>query len=230
MTYATLNSQSINNLDTVPVIAATRGEGAPDHLFVVDDYVSVLAADLAVGDVLRLVRFPTGAKVKRVRIFSDGPLDTNASPTLALDFNIAFSDANTSAVGNAANQGSVGDQVNDGTPSSVAGQIPTTAGNAVTTISAYSSPNILFGTYTVQSHTVGIPWGTDITLTGATGLASNTYTVADMQEPMWKVFGFKNAAGNDQDPGGMFDLIAYVSTAAATGAAAKLWAEVTYSL
>lgn len=229
MTVAYLDSQSIANWDTVPVIAPTAGEGAADRLFEVDDYVSVTAVSMqSTKTALRLVRFPTGAKIKSVKIYSDGPLDSGET-TLALDFNIAFSDANTSSVGGGANQGSIGDQVNDGTSASVAGQIPTSAGNAVTPVSTYTSPNKLFGTYTVQSDSAGIPWGTDITLLGATGLASNTYTVADMQLPMWDVLGFVNAAGNPQDPGGYFDLVAVVSTAATTGGAAKLWAKVEYS-
>ena len=51
-----------------------------------------------------------------------------------------------------------------------------------------------------------------------------------MQLPLFKILGFKNAQGYDTDPGGYFDIVAYVSVAAATGAAAKLWCEVEYAI
>lgn len=235
MTTYYLTSTSIKNLDggatnyTGIPLRNSRGMGDAGFMKRVEDYVNIPAADLTVGSTFRLVRIPTGAIVKKVTIYSDGPLDTNSSPVLALDFNIAFSDANTNAVGAAAGDGSYGNSVDDGTPANLAGQIPTSANTgAVTTVSAYSSPNILFGTYTVQSHTVGIPWATDITLGGATGLASNNYTIADMQLPLWEVFGFTGGQGYAQDPGGWFDLMAYVSVAAATGANHNLWASVDY--
>ena len=230
-----LTSTSIQNLDggatnySGMVLRNTRGMGDAANLKRIEDYVNVPAADLTVGSTFRLVRIPTGAIVKKVTIYSDGPLDTNSDPTLALDFNIAFSDANTSAVGGALNDGAYGYQIDDGTPAALAGQIPTSAGTgAVTPVATYSSPNILFGTYTVQSHTVGIPWGTDITLGGVTGLASNNYTIADMQKPLWAIFGFTGGQGYAQDPGGWFDLLAYVSVGAATGTNHNLWASVDY--
>ena len=243
------DSNSILNLDSVPTYSPTRGAGAPEGsggFYKVADYISVVAATMlpatTTGQVFRLVRIPVEAMIQKVLIFSDNPLDTNTSPTLALDFNLAFSDANTTAVGQAAGQGSVGSSVQDGTPATFAGQVPTSANTgAVTPQATYSSPNILFGTYTVQSHTVGIPWGTDITFPGATGLAANAYTVPFMQAPMWYNFGFVNnnlpvttSGGLTGTPGpnigGFFDLVAVVSVTAATGAAAKLWAEVTYCL
>lgn len=234
MALAYLSSTSIKNLDGgatnyagIP-LRNTRGMGDAGFLKNVDDYVAVTAAAAgAVGSVFRLVRFPTGAIIKHVKIYSDSELDSGGT-TLALDFGIAFSDANTSAVGGAAGDGTYGNGVDDGTPAAVAGQIPTTAGNAVTPITTYSSPNILFGTYTVQSDSAGIPWSTDITLGGATGLASNNYTVAKMQLPLWENFAFVGGQGYAQDPGGWFDLIAYVSAAATTGHAANLWASVDY--
>lgn len=246
MTIAYMTSGSINNLDTVPVYRPTRGMGAPvgdGGWYEVSDYITTTASALgSVGTTMRLVRFPIDAMVQNVKIFSDQPLDTNNSPVLALDFNIAFSDANTATVGGGALQGAVGDSVNDGTPTYFAGQVPTSADTgAVTPVTTYTSPNIFFGTYTVQSHTVGIPWNTDITVPGATGLTVNANTIQQMQQPMWYNLGFVNqnlpitgVGGTTGTPGpstgGFFDLMAYVSTAAATGAAEHLWAKVTYYL
>jgi hypothetical protein len=245
MTLAVLASGSITNADSLPVVRNTRGSGAPigdAGSFQVDDYVSITTAYLgATKNIARIVRFPYDAYIRSVEIASDNPLDTNSSATLALDFNITFSDANTSLAGsNAALGGTLGNSVQDGTPASLAGQVPTSANTgAVTPVATYSSPNVLFGTYTVQSHTVGIPWLTNITLPGATGLASNAYTIADLQLPLFDILGFTNA----QMPGtggaygtigpsisGLFDLSAVVSTTAATGATGKLYARVSYCL
>jgi hypothetical protein len=242
---AALGSNTITNLDTFPVLRPTRGTGAAvgdGGFHNVRDYVAVSTTALAtVGNALKVIRFPIEAYVQSVKIYSDGPLDTNSSPTLALDINVAFSDANTSAVGGAAGQGLVGDQVQDGTSSTYAGQVPTSAlDGAVTPLATYSSPNILFGTYTVQSHTAGIPWITDVTFGGATGLANNDYTLAMLQEPMWYVLGFTNnnlaeTTGGTiygtpgPSIGGYFDFVAVASVAAATASTThKFFMDVTY--
>lgn len=244
---AALGSLSITNLDTFPVLQNTRGMGAPvgdGGLYQVRDHVAVNTTCLTTtGNALKVLRFPIDAYVQRVTIYSDGPLDSNSSPVLALDINVAFSDANTSAVGGAANQGLVGDSVNDGTSTANAGQVPTSAlTGAITPLATYSSPNALFGTYTVQSHTVGIPWVTDVTFGGATGLASNNYTLTMMQQPMWFNLGFTNnnlaetSAGTlygtpGPSIGGFFDLIFVASVAAATATTThNFWASLDYYL
>ena len=234
MTTYYLGSQSITNWDTVPIIAPTRGQGAGDKEWRVDDYVALTANFLNnAGSTARILRFPTSAMIKRVTIAVDNYLDSHSSPGLVLDFNIAFSDANTTTVSTtgAAGQGLVGDGAFDGTPSSVAGEIPTSANTgAVTAVGTYSSPNILFGQYAPTSTSAKLAV-TDITFPWSSSLVTNgTFTFADMQLPLWDVFGFVNQAGIAADPGGYFELMAYVSTAATTSHAGNLWAEITYSL
>ena len=46
--------------------------------------------------------------------------------------------------------------------------------------------------------------------------------------PMWQLLGFVDGRGNPADPGGFFDIMLYVSTAANTGVAGNLWMEMTY--
>lgn len=230
MTIETLVSSSITNLDggatnyTGIALRNTRGMGAAATLKVVEDYVTVsAAASESIGSTFRIVRFPTSSIIRQVQICSDANT-SSAAPA---------GDAPT------AGEGAFGNGIDDGTPAAVAGQIPTIPGaGEVTSVSVYDNPNILFGTYTVQSHLVGIPWGTDITLGGAAGLEANNYILniptsglnPNMQQPLWEGFGFTGGQGYAQDPGGFFDLMAYVSTAAATGGSGTrhLWARVAY--
>lgn len=66
-------SASITNLDTIPAAANTAGEGAPDRLKIINDY---LTAPVTTGNyatdarVLRFVRIPSNAVVKEVTLES----------------------------------------------------------------------------------------------------------------------------------------------------------------
>ena len=203
MTVENLKSPTVTNLDAQPVVVATAGEGAPGMYRVLTDYtLPTAAAGSATGNSYRLARFPTNAKIKRVWLYTKG-LDSNATATLALDVNVAFSDSTV-----------------DGTPSSLQGTIPTTANNGtVTTLAAYSTPNNLFGTHVVANS--GAARELDITFTG-------TLTPANQNDDLWNVFGFTNSAGLAQDPGGMFDILVVVSATAATAAAGTLAVEVDF--
>jgi len=209
MAVDTVKSNSINLLDTTnPMVMVTAGQGAVGYLYEIDDYCAATSTGVvSTGSTYRVVRFPTSVKIKSVSVFSDGVLDSSATVSLAVDFNVAFSDSTI-----------------DGTPSNYQGLIPTTAGGGATTsVTSYSSPNIMFGTN--KPGTSNAVWApTDITFGGHA-----TYNISQVtQQPLWQTFGFTAAAGQNQDPGGNFDILAYVSTAAGTGHAANLGVKVTY--
>ena len=60
-----LSSGAITNLDSIPVVPITTGEGAPGYLRTVNGEVASVSADAA-GSTYRFVRIPTTAKVKHV--------------------------------------------------------------------------------------------------------------------------------------------------------------------
>lgn len=208
MAADTLKSTSITNLDASPVVANTRGSGAPAYSYLVDDTVAPTATGIGtLASTYRLCRIPVEAKVKSVKIAVSTGLDTNASAALVLDCNLAFSDSTT-----------------DGTPAALQGLIPTSANTgATTTVATYSSPNLIFGQTTpTQGKTTMVKTKVDYTLNG---IGSN-YLIGFPQTELWSLFGFTNNYGVAMDPGGFFDLLLYVSTAAATGAAGTLYAEI----
>ena len=100
-----LKSAAITNLDTIPILAPTQGEGGPSYLQEIDGYVTCLTADTT-SSVYRIVRLPTNVKVKSVVI------DTAAlSASTTLNVGAYYSDA-YSAGG-----------VFDGTPPSLSGTV-----------------------------------------------------------------------------------------------------------
>lgn len=101
-----LSSPSITNLDAVPVVANTIGEGAPGFIRQISDYCSPVSGDDTTST-YRLVRFPTTAKIKGVKIFS------KIASAGSGDINVAFSDSTS-----------------DGTPPSLAGGIVQITGPA----------------------------------------------------------------------------------------------------
>lgn len=207
MTTEAIKSTQITNLDASPVVRPTTGENSAGMARVISGYCSVSATGIAAaGSTYQLLRFPVHAKVKSLHVWSDVAIDSNASQQLALDFNVAFS---TSTV--------------DGTAVANQGAIPTTANTgAVTTVAAYSSPNKLFGTITLSGNNAKI---TETQLaTGSANYTSDKF----LDIPMWSVFGFTDGQSNANPPGGNFDLLAYVATAAATGHAGKLFARMVY--
>lgn len=211
MAADTVFSASVTSFNAVPPVPVTSGMGAPGRLLSVDDFCACTAVGIATAtSTYRILRFPTWAKPKSLVIATDVAVDTNASPTLAIDINVAFSNDTT-----------------DGTPVSLQGLIPTTANTgATTTIASYTAPNKLFGNITPFSsqHTVGYS-PTDVIFNGN----QTTYNLSVLtQQPLWQTFGFIDGRGNPSDPGGMFDILLYVSTGSATGAAGKIYARLTY--
>lgn len=218
-----VKSQSITALDSTPIQPISAGQGAPGRRVVVDDFCATTVTGLqSTGSYYKLCRIPTGAIIKSVKVYSDKALDAIASaPTLGLDFNLAFSDS-----------------TDDGTPSFLQGLVPQTGtGATTTTFATYSSPNILFGTIVVSTTAVqsGGKGGGNTAALGPLELLLNgsrtNYPLSETglpQAPLWQIFNYTDGRGNPADPGGYMDLVAYVSTAAATGVAANIYAQVEY--
>jgi hypothetical protein len=65
-----LKSTAITNLDTIPPLTPTTGEGGPGYLREVSGFTTAVAADAA-GSTYQFVRIPTNAKVKHVVFTSE---------------------------------------------------------------------------------------------------------------------------------------------------------------
>lgn len=87
MTTEFLTSSSITNLNASPPVSNTTGEGAGGVLLSVTDTLTATTGKTA-GSQYRLVRFPTGAKVKHVFLNLDGSVTT-----FTADILIAFSNS-----------------------------------------------------------------------------------------------------------------------------------------
>lgn len=224
MTTEILSSVAITNLDAQPVVVSTSGEGAAGDLVAQQDQVTHTSAfGSAAGNASRQCRFPVQAKVKHVYVYGTG-LDSNATATLEVDVNVAFSDSTV-----------------DGTPVGAQAQIPQSAlTGAVTTLASYTSPNKMFGAgYLIVNNSGAVKY-TEVTY-------SNTYTPLLAQKPMWAVLGgtglataapfnagggFAQQGGSGQidNPGGFFDMLLVVvsSHTAATAASGNIGTEVDY--
>ena len=204
MAADTLKSGSITNWDANPVVTPTRGSGASAYRYTIEDTVAPTAVGIATAaSTYRIVRIPVNAKVKGVKLAISRALDTG-TPALIMDLNLAFSDSTV-----------------DGTPSGLQGLIPTSANTgATTTVASYSSPNIIFGSTTTAEGKTGLVAGyTDFIFNGS----QTNYPMATViGTELWSIFGFTNTYGTANDPGGFFDLMAYVSTAANAGQSGTL--------
>jgi hypothetical protein len=69
MATSNLKSPSITNLDAIPVVPNTAGEGAPAYCRTLEGTITPLAGD-AIGSTYRLVRLPSNAKVKSIIFWS----------------------------------------------------------------------------------------------------------------------------------------------------------------
>ena len=202
-------SQSITNLDATPYVYNSAGQGAPARLQTVDDVMAITTNGLAsVGSTYRVVRFPTGAIPKTLVIYTDSPLDSHSTPGLVMDLNIAFSDSTI-----------------DGTQSALQGLIPLNSNTGGTTnITSYSNPNLIFGQFTPS--TTGSVAITELIFNGS----RTSYSALNLtQQPLWQTFGFVDGRSLPADPGGYFDLLIYISTAASTAHAANLYARFQYA-
>jgi hypothetical protein len=213
---ADIKSQLVTDLDTQPISVHTIGENRAGFLRQQEDSVVIPGAVLATavsgnnGSTLRLNRFPTQAKVKEVWVHSPTTtgLDNHATTaTLALSFNTCWSDS-----------------AFDGTPAAYAGLIPKGTAGAQPVAFTDAAPNKYFGTITTPA--VGNVAMKPIALifNGFNGFLATgnwTYTggldtTINGNQPHWQFYGYVDGRGNAQDPGGFFDLLARVETAAAT--------------
>lgn len=208
MAFDVVKSASITNLDATPLLLSNAGQGAVGRLITVDDYCTTTAAGLqSSGSYYKLVRIPTFALVKSVLIASDTGLNLNGA--LALDLSLVFSDS-----------------TDDGTPTYLQGLAPTTANTGGTvSIATYTAINKIYGT--VKPTAVATAFGpTDEIFNGLT--SNYSFTGGFTNLPLFQIFGFTDGRGEPADPGGFFDLMAYVATGATTGAAGNLYARVSY--
>lgn len=70
MGTSALKSTPITNLDAIPVVPQTTGEGAPGYIRSVSGFVTAVAADAA-GSTYRLCRVPSNAKMASVMFESE---------------------------------------------------------------------------------------------------------------------------------------------------------------
>jgi len=211
MAKDTVNSNSIALLDAInPSYMLSAGQGAVANLYEVDDYCAATAAGLGtVGSYYRMVRFPTTTIIKGFDFYTDQAVDTSATASLQFDFNIAFSDSTI-----------------DGTPVNLQGLVPTTANTgATTTLATYSSPNKMFGAGVVQP-SANATW--PLTNYWLKGMGANYTLQAITQQPLWQTFGFTDGGGRNCNPGGNFDMVAYVAVVAGTAHLGNLGAKVSY--
>lgn len=205
-----LESATLVNLNVPPVLVPTTGEGAANKLYQNEDYVSPTAANVQFSTYTLGPRIPTNAKIKKVQMYGKG-IDSNATAAVAVDINLIFSDAPLGGI-------AAGLPVNDGTTAVNAGQIPTSALNGgITSITAYSSPNKMFGSSVVAVANSGAYKLQEIT-------HANTFTFAMRQLPLWDALGFT------VDPGGFFNFFVVVETASSTAAAGTLGLIVDYAV
>lgn len=99
MATSHLKSTPITNLDTIPAVPNTTGEGSPGYVRTVEGFVTVNAADAA-GSTYQLVRVPSNAKVKHVFLTSE------AQGAGAVQLGVYYSDSTIDGTA-AANQGLV---------------------------------------------------------------------------------------------------------------------------
>jgi len=233
-TRVDIKSAVITDLDATPKKEATAGEGRGGFLKQVDDVIAIAATDLTAtvstaGSTIRLARFPTQAKVKKVTLGTDDSLDSNATASLAFEVGVSFSTA-----------------ANDGTPAAYQGLSPSSTLTGVAPV-AYNSAsfNKIFGTLTnADAPTTDVLPEGEITFGAITAkaragemggsnqwaLTGGTYTYAASMAPLWEFFGYVDGRGNPQDPGGYFDIFLRVTVVPATGHAANMRCVVDYVL
>ena len=205
-----LESSQLVLLNVPPVQVPTAGEGGPDFLYSNEDIISPTASNVQFSTYTMGPRIPTNAKIKKVESYMKG-VDSNATAAVAMDINLIFSDAPLGGI-------AAGQPVNDGTSFTNAGTIPTSAlTGATTTITAYASPNKMFGSSQVLVANNGAYKVTDLTY-------ANTFTPAMSQQPIWDALGFT------VDPGGFFNFFLVIETAANTAATGTIMLKVTYTV
>lgn len=205
-----LESSTLAGLNVPPIIIPTSGEGGSYTNKSNEDMVSVTSANVQFSTYTLGPRIPTNAKIKKVVLYGKG-IDTNASPTATYDVNLIFSDAPIGGI-------VAGNPSNDGTAPVNAGQIPTSAlTGAITSITAYASPNKMFGSALAPVAASGAYKIQEITY-------ANSFTFAMRQLPLWDLLGFA------VDPGGFFNFFVVQENNSATAAAGILGIDVSWAV
>lgn len=211
MAQDTVKSTSLTDLDAIPIANLNAGQGLGGRQVTVDDFCTATAAGLqSSGSYYKLVRVPTGALPKSVMLATDtGP---NLNGALAIQLSWIFSDS-----------------TDDGTPVFYQGLIPVSANTGGTvSLATYTGVNAIYGFWKPTASASAIALTEFVT----NGLVAATYTITGgfFNLPLWQIFGFTDGRGNPSDPGGYFDLLAYVATGATTGGACNIYAQVRYSI
>ena len=222
---AVLNTKSTNItlLDTLnPFQALTAGEGAPQRLWQIEDQVVLPTTFFsATNNYVRLCRFPTSAKIKKVELRTDVAVDSAATTgAAAFSVGVAFSDSTI-----------------DGTPAAYQGLVPSTVGigggtttaGTVVALPSTSGANVVFGTVTAPATTGAIPL-TDVTFNGTAATYGDALAIS--QTPLLKIFNLWDQASKPQTNLGYFDLVCLTTVAYTTvpSASAKLYGRVTYTV
>lgn len=107
MTADALKSLSITNLDASPIVPNTAAIGAAYAKKAVRDFVTPTTGGLAsTSSKYKMVRVPSNCYLKDVKVVADAALDSNVSPTLAIDVGAYYSDSTVDGT-KVANQGAV---------------------------------------------------------------------------------------------------------------------------
>lgn len=194
-----------------PLNRLTAGEGAPGHVRILEDIVSLPTTFFsATGNYARLARLPSNAKIKRIQVQTDAAIDAHATAGLAaFNISVGWSDAD------------------DHTPGAFQGTVPSKAKTGVNVAIADANDNVLFGTVACPAATAKVPL-TDVTTNGD---IPTTYSYAEViQKPLEAIFGFKSPLGVDQRGIGFLDILIESQHAYATvpTTAANLMVKVEY--
>jgi hypothetical protein len=226
----------LNN--NTPYIAQSAGEGAPGRPYIQEDQVAATRTwNATAGNGLRLLRFPSSAKVKCLEVFTDLSLIDGGTSSTALVWQIGVIFSNDG---------------NDGTPVSYQNLHPTTVGigggttTKGTAVAIYgTSANFIFGELTALSTSGAFPtpylraanapgylFGTEITFNGAEATYSAGGPVAISQVPLVSIFNFWDGRGNTLEDMGYVDLLIGTKTAYNTQPAAgyNVYARIEYTL
>lgn len=212
-----LKTNTIINLDAQPIIVSTAGEGMSGYLQANSDTIAPTSA-VAQFATYRLARFPTDAKVKHVWCYTSG-IEAQTTATASLDINVAFSDSTTDGTPSVL-QATIPSSKHDGTSLSYQGTTGYSTGYTNS-----GTGNKLFGDALLQG-VKGVVKYQEVTFLNTT--ASVGYFPANREDNLWDVFGFVNAQGTAQDPGGWFDVFVVVAAALTTAAAGIIGVEVDF--
>lgn len=204
--------------DASPFAPLTSGEGGPGYLRAIEDFVAVGQTDFGTaGNFVRLLRFPTSARLKKLELYTDLSLVDagTSSSALSLGVGVVFSDSTT-----------------DGTPVALQNQMPTTTGIGGGTTTAGTSvaiggasSNRLFGNILANTSTGAFPngmmgqnataaptgqqaalyFGGEFTYNGT--IATYGHPLAISQVPLMALFNFRDGQNNLIRQGGYFDII-----------------------